>query len=183
MLTLDTQLILVVDDEMDNLKIFQATMELLYNATVRIVSSAEEALSCLESFHPTLIVTDLSMPKIDGYELLHRLRQRTDAVDLPIVALTAHAMAGDRERILAAGFDGYISKPFEVTRLGDNLLTCLKDYAVKHPKPVDEVSRLDHPKPTDETSRLDHAKPTDEASRLDKSLQTVEADPVIHLPS
>src|SRR5215468_2497626 len=104
MFDLSQHSILAVDDEPDNLEVFKETLELVYASLVRVAHSSDEALKCLESFHPTIIVTDLSMPKSDGYVLLHRLRERPDTANLPIIALTAHAMAGDRERILAAGF-------------------------------------------------------------------------------
>lgn len=118
--------ILVVDDEPDNLEVFKETLELVFNSEVRVARGCDEAILVLETFHPTMIVTDLSMPKADGYVLLHRLRDRSDTAQLPIVALTAHAMSGDRERILAAGFDGYISKPFNVSTLKDDLKACVE---------------------------------------------------------
>ncbi|MBX3085594.1 MAG: response regulator [Anaerolineae bacterium] len=120
--------ILAVDDEPDNLVLFKATLEMLYEAQVEIAPDAETALSLLDTYRPTYIVTDLSMPKTDGYALLRKLRARSDTQELPIVALTAHAMQGDKERVLEAGFDGYISKPFNVATLGDELLNCLGEY-------------------------------------------------------
>jgi len=140
MIRLETQRILVVDDEMDNLKIFQATMEMLYNVTVETASSVEQAMTKLDNFHPTLIVTDLSMPRVDGYGLLARLRERADTAALPVVALTAHAMSGDRERILAAGFDGYLSKPFDVTRLGPDLVACLTAFEAAHSQQINTLA-------------------------------------------
>ena len=113
--------ILIVDDEPDNLEVLKETLELVFNSDVRVARSYDAALLVLESFHPTIIVTDLSMPKADGYVLLHQLRERPDTAQLPIIALTAHAMMGDRERILAAGFDGYISKPFNVGTLEEDI--------------------------------------------------------------
>lgn len=126
MFDLSQHSILAVDDEPDNLEVFKETLELVYDSVVRVARSCDEALQTLDTFHPTIIVTDLSMPKADGYVLLHRLRERSDTAQLPIVALTAHAMAGDRERVLAAGFDGYISKPFNIGTLEDDLKACVE---------------------------------------------------------
>jgi CheY-like chemotaxis protein len=129
-------IILIVDDEPDNLEVFRAAFEMLHNSTVKTASSGAEALAILATTHPTVIVTDLSMPKMDGYALLRQLRQRTDIVGLPIIAITAHAMKGDRERILASGFDGYISKPFDISTLADELDNCLKAFTVKLATPA-----------------------------------------------
>ena len=123
--------ILIVDDEADSLMVFKDTLEMLHGATVKTARNVAEAIKSLETFHPTLIVTDLSMPHVDGYSLLHQLRGRADTAALPIIALTAHAMAGDREHILAAGFDGYISKPFEAFSVGDELLKWLSSYEAR----------------------------------------------------
>jgi two-component system, cell cycle response regulator DivK len=123
--------ILAVDDEEDNLTLFKATLEMLYDSQVEVAIDAETALSLIDVFRPTYIVTDLSMPKIDGYSLLRKLRARPDTCNLPIVAITAHAMQGDKERVLEVGFDGYISKPFNVGTLGDELLACLVEFEQK----------------------------------------------------
>jgi two-component system, cell cycle response regulator DivK len=131
MTDLSKQIILVVDDEPDNLEVFKATMEMLYEATVHVAASGKEALQCLESIQPTLIVTDLSMPELDGYALLHHLRTRPDSCRIPVIAVTAHAMAGDRSHILEAGFDGYISKPFDISILGDQIGQCMADAAAR----------------------------------------------------
>lgn len=128
MVDLSQQRILAVDDEPDNLEVFKATLELLFSTTVEVALSAESALNVLTGFKPTCIVTDLSMPKVDGYAFLRALRARRDTTQIPVIALTAHAMSGDKERILDAGFDGYISKPFDVGTLGDQLLECLSRY-------------------------------------------------------
>jgi CheY-like chemotaxis protein len=127
--------ILIVDDEPDNLEVLKTTLEVIHSAVVRVASSAEAALAQLATFVPTLIVSDLSMPQVDGYELLAQLRKRPGTATLPIIALTAHAMKGDRERILAAGFDGYISKPFEVATIGEKLEEILKDFIARQTSP------------------------------------------------
>jgi len=113
---LATWRVLVVDDEPDNLRLVADVLE-FSGATVIQVSDARRGLAVVDEFHPTLILLDLSMPDMDGWELHRLLRSRPDTHDLPIIALTALAMPGDAERVKAAGFTGYISKPFRVRAL------------------------------------------------------------------
>ena len=140
MLDFSQHRILLVDVEPDNLEVFKATLEMLHDATVKTATSASAALSLLTSFHPTMIVTDLSMPKIDGYAFLHLLHERADTSTLPIIALTAHAMKGDKDQVLAAGFDGYISKPFDVNTLANQLESALEAFAAKPAQKIHPVS-------------------------------------------
>src|SRR5688500_19650316 len=78
---------------------------------VRTASDATEALDILQAFRPGLILLDIQLPGIDGLELTRRLKAQPSTRDIPILGLTAYAMKGDEERILAAGCDGYIPKP------------------------------------------------------------------------
>jgi len=73
--------------------------------------NGEEAVRAFAAEAPDLIVLDISLPDMDGVEVLKRLRQRADLRHVPAVALTAHAMARDRDKYLSAGFDEYVSKP------------------------------------------------------------------------
>jgi two-component system cell cycle response regulator DivK len=66
---------------------------------------------------PDLVLMDINLPEIDGYELTHRLKQMPDLAGVPIVAMTANVMKGDREKTFAAGCDGYIQKPIDVDQL------------------------------------------------------------------
>lgn len=70
---------------------------------------------------PDLVLLDIQMPELDGYEVLRRLRMLPGMESLPVVAFTAYAMAGDSERALAAGFSGYITKPIRVAALREEL--------------------------------------------------------------
>jgi two-component system cell cycle response regulator DivK len=79
--------------------------------------SGEEGLRVAEEDPPDLVLMDLQLPGIDGTETLHRLRKGTLARDVPVVAVTAFAMAEDRERAALAGFDGYVEKPISVRDL------------------------------------------------------------------
>jgi CheY-like chemotaxis protein len=118
--------VLVVDDEQDNLEMIAETMS-FYGAITKAASSGAEGLEILESFHPTLILLDLSMPKMDGWQMRMRIKENPAHERIPIVALTAHAMTGDRERVLAAGFDGYIAKPINIASLIDDLRNTLQE--------------------------------------------------------
>jgi two-component system, cell cycle response regulator DivK len=110
--------ILIVDDNAANLKLARI---LLSSAgyTVRTATSAEEALATLRDFAPRLILMDVQMPGVDGLALTRRLKADPSMQFVRIIALTAYAMKGDEERALAAGCDGYISKPIDTRTLPD----------------------------------------------------------------
>jgi two-component system, cell cycle response regulator DivK len=105
--------ILVVEDNEDSREL---VVKILRRKGYQMVEAAdgEEALAKALSEKPHLILMDISIPKIDGAEVTRRLKSREDFQNIPIVALTAHAMKGDREKMLEVGFEGYISKPINV---------------------------------------------------------------------
>ncbi|MFP4344912.1 MAG: response regulator [Anaerolineales bacterium] len=76
--------------------------------------------------HPDLILMDMNLPEVDGYELTRRLRDLSELDDVPIIAMTANVMHGDREKSLMAGCDGYIPKPIDVDALPRQIATFLK---------------------------------------------------------
>ena len=77
----------------------------------------QEAVAKLQETHPDLVLLDINMPVLDGFAVLQRIRENPDFVQLPVIAVTAYAMKFDRERILSAGFDGYLSKPISAAAL------------------------------------------------------------------
>lgn len=101
--------IAVVEDNPDNRLLVQAILEELYEIVE--YASGGEALEGIRRERPDLVLLDISLPRMDGTEVLRGLRQDAELADLPVIALTAHAMSGDREKFLEAGFDDYISKP------------------------------------------------------------------------
>ena len=108
--------ILVVDDEIYIVHIleFSLTME---GYTVITASNGEEALQAIERERPDLVVLDIMMPKLDGYEVCRRLRENEEFRALPVILLSAKGRAIDREAGLAAGADAYITKPFSPRKL------------------------------------------------------------------
>ena len=107
--------VLLVEDNERNLKLARDVLEYA-GFTVLVAMTGEEAVARAQVASPDLILMDLQLPGIDGHAALSLLRddERTSAI--PVVALTAFAMAKDRDRAMAAGFDGYLEKPIDVRR-------------------------------------------------------------------
>ena len=112
-----SSLILVVDDNDAGLLLTCAVLQ-LDGFQVDSASSSTEVLERLRARRPDLILMDVQMPGQDGLSLTRQLKADPATVTIPIVALTAHAMAGDRELALAAGCSGYISKPIDTRTFG-----------------------------------------------------------------
>ena len=111
-------LILVVDDNEGGLLLASAVLQ-REGFRVDSAGSAEEVLERLSARAPDLILMDVQLPGQDGLSLTRQLKADPATASIPIVALTAHAMATDREQAMAAGCIGYISKPIETRTLGD----------------------------------------------------------------
>jgi two-component system, cell cycle response regulator DivK len=105
--------ILVVEDNERNMKLFR---DVLHASGYRTLEAAtgERAVELALEHRPDLVLMDIQLPDIDGVEALDRLRADERLSSVPVLALTAQAMEGDRERFLAAGFDGYLSKPVNI---------------------------------------------------------------------
>lgn len=101
--------IAVVEDNADNRLLLQAILGDQYELVE--YENGADALTGLATSRPDLVLLDISLPGMDGKEILRRIREDSSLRALPVVALTAHAMAGDRERFLAAGFNDYVTKP------------------------------------------------------------------------
>ncbi len=105
--------ILLVEDNEMNRRLCCDILE-LYRARVLEAESAEKGLEWLESETPDLILMDIQLPGMDGMQATRLIKQRPEWSRIPVVAVTAHAMEGEREKIRQAGFDGQISKPFMI---------------------------------------------------------------------
>lgn len=99
----------VVEDNPDNRMLVQALLEDRYD--IAEYESGVEAVDGLPNDVPDIVLLDISLPEMDGTEVLAWIRQHEDLKAVPVIALTAHAMAGDREKYLAAGFNDYVTKP------------------------------------------------------------------------
>ncbi|RME90609.1 MAG: response regulator [Anaerolineae bacterium] len=108
--------ILCVEDNRENRLLLRRVLEAEGYQVVE-AGSAEEALACLENGKPHLILMDINMPNVDGYTLTAQIKSQPGFKDVPIIAVTANVMRGDRERILGAGCDGYIQKPIDIDAL------------------------------------------------------------------
>lgn len=106
-------LILLVEDVEDNRELALLLLE-SEGHTVIEAHNGLQAVALAHAEHPDLILMDLSLPEVDGWEATRRIQADPACAGIPIVAVTAHAMAGDRDRVMAAGFKGYITKPIEV---------------------------------------------------------------------
>jgi two-component system, cell cycle response regulator DivK len=103
------KVVAVVEDNADNRLLIQALLGDLYE--LREYATGHHALVGFERSLPDVVLLDISLVGMDGVEVLERMRADPRMRHLPVIALTAHAMSGDRERYLAAGFDGYVAKP------------------------------------------------------------------------
>jgi CheY-like chemotaxis protein len=112
--------ILVVDDTPINLKLTRILLS-HEGYDVRTANSGAEALRMLESFRPRLVLADLQMPEMDGFEMTRRIKSDPRYRDILVVALTALALKGDEERAIEAGCDGYITKPIDTKALGERI--------------------------------------------------------------
>ena len=103
--------ILIVEDQADNRRILR---DLLGNAGYELVEaeSGEEALTAVETKPPDLILMDIQLPVMDGYEATRRIRSKPELRSIPIIAVTSYALAGDEAKALAIGCNAYVAKPF-----------------------------------------------------------------------
>jgi len=111
--------ILIAEDSPVNRELLRELLEMRGYA-VSEACNGEEALHMVETAQPDVLLLDLSMPVQDGFATLRKIRESPTLASLPVLAVTAYAMRGDREKILDAGFDGYLSKPIHaLTLLGE----------------------------------------------------------------
>ena len=114
--------ILIVDDEADTRRLFRFTLE--YGGfAVREAVDGEDALAKIEAARPDLVLLDVMMPRLDGYEVCKRLRRRPEMVDLPIVMVSAKTQAEAIEAGLAMGATAYLTKPVAL----ETLIGCVRD--------------------------------------------------------
>jgi two-component system cell cycle response regulator DivK len=115
--------ILIVEDSPDNMKLFRTLLTMRGHEVVGL-SGGDGLLDTIAREQPALVLMDIQLPGKDGFELLHEIRASEHRA-LRVLALTAHAMSGDRERALEAGFDGYITKPIDIRNFPEQVLRSL----------------------------------------------------------
>ena len=119
-------LVLVVDD--DTMSLMVAMMILKHHgANVHTATNGQEGLEMARQLRPRLIISDLSMPVMDGWAMIDELKREPSTQTIPAIALTAHAMIGDREKAIAAGFHNYLSKPLTPATFMKDLMRLLND--------------------------------------------------------
>ncbi|HUX67504.1 MAG TPA: response regulator [Terriglobales bacterium] len=124
-MTAQGKTILVAEDDAASRELLT---EILRASGYRVVEAADGAAAVneLEQCRPDLVLVDIQMPKLSGYQVLSHLRTHSSHPATPVVAITAHAMRGDREQALEAGFDGYFAKPIEVAELRQRVAELLR---------------------------------------------------------
>lgn len=118
--------LLLVEDVEDNRGIIRQLARRI-GCTLLEAGDGEEGIALARAAQPALILMDLSLPVLDGWAATRRLKADPATAAIPVIALTAHAMAGDRERALACGMDGYVTKPVDLSELQ----AILKRYLLK----------------------------------------------------
>ena len=108
--------VLIVEDNEKNMKLFRDVLSAKGYRTLEATSGAQAIELALEHV-PDLVLMDIRLPDVDGVQALGRLRSEERTTSIPVVAVTAQARRGDRERVLAAGFDGYVPKPVDIAEL------------------------------------------------------------------
>jgi CheY-like chemotaxis protein len=109
--------ILYVEDNEDNVYMLKMRLELTDEFEVLVAEDGEKGCAMAASERPNLILMDLEMPVIDGWEATRRLKSKAETRDIPVIGLSAHALAGEREKALAAGCEDFDTKPVEFDRL------------------------------------------------------------------
>jgi two-component system cell cycle response regulator DivK len=125
------QLILIIEDNERNLKLVRDVLQFNGFRTAE-ARTAEDGLALASTRPPDLVLLDLQLPGIDGIEAFRQLRGSPPTAHIPVVAVTAFAMKDDRERVLRAGFDGYLEKPISVRELPDQVRAFLTGTEPRH---------------------------------------------------
>ena len=123
------KILLVEDNEMNRDMLSRRLVRKGYEVVIAV--DGEEGINKAQAEQPDLILMDMSLPVIDGWEATKRVKQNTETSNIPIIALTAHAMTEDREKALAAGCDEYDTKPVELPRLLNKIELLLDDSKYK----------------------------------------------------
>lgn len=112
--------VLIAEDNAINRELLRELLEARGHAVFE-ACDGNEALQVVEQTQPDILLLDIGMPKLDGFAVLRKIRENPRLTGLPVLAVTAYAMQGDREKVFNAGFDGYLSKPVNSSSLAEEL--------------------------------------------------------------
>jgi CheY-like chemotaxis protein len=112
--------VLIAEDNATNRELLRELLEMRGYAVVE-ACNGQEALDMVEQTRPDILLLDLGMPVLDGFAVVRRIRENPRLAMLPVLAVTAYAMQGDREKVLNSGFDGYLAKPINARALEGEL--------------------------------------------------------------
>jgi CheY-like chemotaxis protein len=126
--------VLIVDDNADNLGVASQLLSFL-GAEVHAAQNGSEGLQILETLQPTFMLLDLTMPGMDGWEVLKAIRTNAKTASTIVIALTGHAMQEQLERVRAAGFNGYITKPYMMATFLGRIKDILAGNAFQEERP------------------------------------------------
>lgn len=118
--------VLIIDDEPDSLDVASTLLEMV-EINVLTADNGKDGLAQAKAHQPRFIISDLSMAGMSGWEMLKHLKDDPAIQNIPVIALTAHAMPGDRERVVEAGFHNYLTKPLRPETFVGDLLKLLVD--------------------------------------------------------
>lgn len=126
------RILYIEDNDANRMLVRRVLMASDYNFELVEASSAMKGILMAQQDPPDLILMDLSMPEMDGLTATQKIREMSALDAVPVVALTANVMTGDRERTLAAGCDGYIGKPIDIDKFPDEVMAYLKKRRIKN---------------------------------------------------
>jgi two-component system cell cycle response regulator DivK len=117
--------ILYIEDNSDNMTLVKRVLEIEGYEVIQ-AETGQEGINQAINNSPDIIITDINLPDIDGYEITNRLKQNQTTAHIPIVAMTANVMQKDRKNVIDAGCDGFISKPIDIDELPEQIESYLK---------------------------------------------------------
>lgn len=121
-----TKNVYVIEDNEKNMKLFRAILKLIPEVEIFEETRGDLGLELVKSGNPNLVILDIQLPEISGIDICTELRKIEKFKEIPIIAVTSFAMKGDKERILSAGFNEYISKPIKVNEFREMVKSYLK---------------------------------------------------------
>ena len=121
-----TKNVYIIEDNEKNMKLFRAILQLIPDVNIFEETRGDLGLELIKKGNPDLIILDIQLPEISGIEICKELREIKKFENIPIIAITSFAMKGDKDRILSAGFNEYISKPINVNEFRELIKNKLK---------------------------------------------------------